>query len=409
MFCFLYLTMEEITFSEILAVSSAIAQKSQVSTLRDVSLAIRKEVSSETQGIFIIAGIRGSGKTTLLAALSQNHNSLFVNVEIILRHGVKLLDFLHYASAKGYHHILLDEIHALPDWEKDIKIFYDETKGKIVLSGSSAIILRAKASELSRRARTYEMKPFSFREYLSFQTGKKFPLLAIKDIIDFPTRQKWEREIAAELPKYSSYTQFDALPAAYFEKNKETYVNILERTVRYDLASLREIDVHYLEHTFRAIKIIAASPPGELGYSGLASSLGIGIKLAREIVYSLGQTGMVTLVPPSGSGKKAVRKEEKILLPLSLRAALCNHYGFSIPVGSIREDFFVQHVGKCTYLKTGKERRTPDFVVGDYIFEVGGPSKGFEQIKGMKNAYIVKEGLPAGERELPLCLFGFLY
>ncbi len=401
--------MEEITFSEIMSVSGAIAQKSQVNILREVSQAIFQEISPVPQGIFVIAGIRGSGKTTLLAALSQEQNSLFVNVEILVRHGVKLLDFLHYAYAKGYRYFLLDEIHALSEWEKDLKIFYDETKGKIVLSGSSAIMLRAKGSELARRVHTYEIKPFSFREYLSFQTGKHFPIITIKDILDLPTRRRWEKEIAAYLPQYLPYTQFEALPAAYFEKNKETYINILERTVRYDLASLREVDVHYLEHVFRAVKIIASSSPGELSYSGLASSLGIGIKLAREIVYSLGQTGMATLVPPSGSGAHAVRKEEKILLPLSLRAAYCSHYGYSVPVGSLREDFFVQHVGKCTYLKTGKERRTPDFVVGDYVFEVGGPSKGFEQIKGMKNAYVVKEGLPSGERELPLYLFGFLY
>ena len=96
-------------------------------------------------------------------------------------------------------------------------------------------------------------------------------------------------------------------------------------------------------------------------------------------------------------------------MPLSFRSALCSYYGLSVPKGSLREDFFIQHVGKCFYLKTGKERRTPDFLVQDYIFEVGGPSKGFEQIKSLKNAFIVKDGLSVGDREIPLSLFGLLY
>ncbi len=402
--------MDEKLFSELVVISSAIAEQSKVSQLREQSKNILSELLAKNRGVFVIAGLRGTGKTTILAEIySQEKNSLFINAEVLLKHTIRLLDFLHYALAKGYKTVLIDEIHAVSSWEKDIKLFYDETKQKIVVSGSSAIALKAKSSELSRRAHTFEIKPFSFREYLMFQTKKQFPVIRLQDLIEPETRKKLEKDIQPYLHYFLPYIQFDALPAAFFDKNQETYINILERVIRYDLVSLREVDTLYLENTFRAIKVIASSSPGELSYSSLASSLGVGIKLTKQIVSSLQQTGMIYLIPPAGAGKKAVRKEEKILMPLSFRAALCNHYNLPIPQGAVREDFFIQHVSGCRYLKSGKERRTPDFVVRDYIFEVGGHSKSVAQIKGWKNAYLVKEMVSSSENEISLYLFGFLY
>lgn len=402
--------MEEKIFSSILTVSTGIAEKAKVDMLRELSKTIFKDVSSVKKGVFIIAGVRGSGKTTILAHLYEKEkNALFVNAESILKYAASLLDFLHYAYAKGYKTFLIDEIHALPNWEKDIKIFFDETKEKIIISGSSAIALKVKGSELSRRASFYETRPLSFREYIFFRTGKYLPKVSIKDMTNLKKRRELEKLIAPYLNYFSPYIQFDALPAAFFEKNKDVYINIVERTIRYDLASLREIDASYVDNVFRAVKIIATSSPGELSYSSLTSSLGVGIKLAKEIINSLAQTGIVYKIPPYGKGKKAVRKEEKILMPLSFRNALCSYYGISPPKGSLREDFFVQHVGRCFYLKTGIKRRTPDFVVGDCIFEVGGPSKGYKQIKHMEKAFLVKEAIPLGNKEIPLYLFGLLY
>lgn len=400
--------MDEKVFSEIVTVSSAIAEQGKVEVLRDQSRLIVEEIQTLKQGVFIVAGLRGTGKTTLLAYIyAHEKDALFINAEMLLRHSIELLDCLHYAMAKGYKTIFIDEIHVFSGWEKDIKIFYDETRAKIVISGSSAIALRAKGSELSRRARTFRLAPLSFREYLQFKTEKRFPVITIKEIIT--RRVELEKQIRPYFAYFQMYCSFDALPAAYFEQNKEIYLNILERIARYDLIHLREIDTSYIENVFRAVRIIVGSPPGELSYSGLASALGIGIKLARTIIYSLEQAGVVYLVSPAGVGKKAVRKEEKILMPLSFRAALCAHYSLPLPTGGVREDFFVQHVGTCFYLKTGKERRTPDFVVDGKVFEIGGSSKSMGQITSMENAYLVKEEAVGSDKEIPLYLFGFLY
>ena len=45
-----------------------------------------------------------------------------------------------------------------------------------------------------------------------------------------------------------------------------------------------------------------------------------------------------------------------------------------------------------------------------YIFEVGGKSKGFDQIKDLPNSFVVADDIEIGfGNKIPLWLFGFLY
>jgi uncharacterized protein len=52
-----------------------------------------------------------------------------------------------------------------------------------------------------------------------------------------------------------------------------------------------------------------------------------------------------------------------------------------------------------------------DFTIDDtYTFEIGGPSKTGEQIKGVPNAYIAADGIKGGSgNKIAIWLFGFLY
>jgi len=50
------------------------------------------------------------------------------------------------------------------------------------------------------------------------------------------------------------------------------------------------------------------------------------------------------------------------------------------------------------------------FVDDMYLFEVGGPSKTFDQIKNIPSSYLVLDDIETGfGNRIPLWLFGFLY
>ena len=52
-----------------------------------------------------------------------------------------------------------------------------------------------------------------------------------------------------------------------------------------------------------------------------------------------------------------------------------------------------------------------DFLVDKkYLFEIGGKSKSFEQIKDIENSFVVADDIEIGSgNRIPMWLFGFLY
>ena len=48
--------------------------------------------------------------------------------------------------------------------------------------------------------------------------------------------------------------------------------------------------------------------------------------------------------------------------------------------------------------------------MGEFVFEIGGAKKSFEQIMNMPNSFIAADGIEVGVgNKIPLWLFGFLY
>lgn len=402
--------MDERQFSNIVSASLRMAENANVENLRESSAAVIRNIVKSNRGVFVVHGLRGTGKTTVLSEISkQTEKSLYLSGEVILKYGADLLEVFHHSEKAGYNTLLIDEIHAMPGWEKNVKIFYDESHGKIIASGSSATALKTKGSELSRRAELYEIKPLSFREYIYFRTGKRLPKITLEDILNKEKRTGLSKAVFPHTNLFDQYLRKDALPASFFENKQHAYMNIVERIVRYDLETLHEIDSEYIEAAFKIIKLTATSSPDKLSYSKIADSIERSVKFTKHAVSLLSSAGLFHIVTPKGIGHKAIRSEDKIHMPLSFRSALCSKYGVDPSIGGLREDFFIQHVPDTQYIKTGSSRRTPDYQVGNYIFEIGGSSKGWDQLKNMKNAYLVKESVTVEKNEIPLYLFGLLY
>ena len=77
-------------------------------------------------------------------------------------------------------------------------------------------------------------------------------------------------------------------------------------------------------------------------------------------------------------------------------------------IGTVRETFFYNQLSRaCKVNYPGKG----DFLVNDqYLFEVGGPRKTFDQIKDIENSFLAIDEVEFGRgNRIPLWLFGFLY
>lgn len=76
-------------------------------------------------------------------------------------------------------------------------------------------------------------------------------------------------------------------------------------------------------------------------------------------------------------------------------------------IGNVRETFFFSALRVVCPVTTSN---VSDFTVGGYTFEVGGKNKSQKQVHDVENAYIVKDDIEYGMRNvIPLWTFGFLY
>lgn len=389
-------------FGELLAISEKF-RREEYAHKRDVYEQIT-DVREKYKGIIGIYGLRGVGKTVLLNQIAKEYSHAFYfSVEHLLRRGIRLYDFLKHLHNQGYNEIFIDEIQKYPDWPLETKLFYDDYKPLIWLSGSSAVAIQEKSADLSRRMTLIKVKPFTFREYLRFKRGAELPEVSIDELLD--RKNELTKEIAPYLDEFDPYLTSHALPAAYFEKSPDIYERILRRVIEQDMLALKKMDAFYLEAAYRILNFSATSSPDKLSFSKLSSSIGKNINLVMEIVRLFGLSGLFNITLPYASGHKLVRVEPKILFTPSIRSAVCKGVNKQPTKGALREDFFIFHVPEAHYLKTERKRKTPDYIYKDIVFEVGGPSKNRMQAK---RGYIVTDSLDFEKNKVPLILFGLL-
>ena len=144
------------------------------------------DIPMDTQKIVSLIGVRRSGKTYILYGLIEqlrqqidNHNTIYINFEDDRLYPIVLKDL--DGLLEGYYEIypqkrdekvylFLDEVQNIEGWEKYVRRIYDTEKVQIFVTGSSSKLLSSEiATSLRGRTITYEVFPFSFREYVSYK------------------------------------------------------------------------------------------------------------------------------------------------------------------------------------------------------------------------------------------------
>ncbi|MDD3591339.1 MAG: ATP-binding protein [Sulfurovum sp.] len=136
--------------------------------------------------IVSLIGVRRSGKSSILFDLIQKlrvdtprENIIYLNFEddrffpLRLEHLDAILEgYFELFPAKRDEkiYLFLDEVQVVEGWELYVRRIYDTFNISIFITGSSAKLLSTEiATSLRGRTITFEIFPFSFKEYLSFK------------------------------------------------------------------------------------------------------------------------------------------------------------------------------------------------------------------------------------------------
>ena len=348
-----------------------------------------------------IAGLRGIGKTVLLLQLAKECNGVYFSADDRSLRGIDLYDVIKSLADAGHSKIFIDEIHSKPEWDEDLKTAYDEDLAYIAFTGSSAIELKDLKADLSRRVVVERLKPASFREWLEIKKSVRIPLFSLEQLIEnkasITSKYAFANKFLEEYCKNGGVL-YDA--KAFFYK---TILSTIETIAVKDFSAIKTVGKDTAENFFKLLQLVASSKPMELSYSKIGEAIGKDKVWVMRFLSNVEKTETLKRVYPCGQGLQPFRKEAKYYLPFPYRASLCEALNKTPDVGSLREEFFVNHVD-CCYLKNSP-KQTPDFKVLDKTFEIGGKNKG-----GRQNPdYIVTDSLDTTKNKIPLFTIGTLY
>ncbi len=300
-----------------------------------------------------------------------------------------------------FKNIFIDEVHRKKDWDISIKSIYDEHEARIIFSGSSALDITKTGADLSRRVVLRELKPVSFREFLNIRKDYNIEIVSFNNIIK--NKISLNKKYSESYQYFEEYLEYGGV---LYQKSGffEALENSIRKVILQDLSVLRDINLKYETDAYKLLYFIARSPPFETNYSSVARELEVSKTMAIRLVKDLESAGLIICIMPCQKKGINLKKEPKIYLTIPLRKFFAKQ-GVEINKGSIREEFFVNHVRDICYLKGVRGEKMPDFRFENKIFEIGGVSK----TKYQKPDYIVSEGLAVEDNKIPLFLFGFVY
>jgi predicted AAA+ superfamily ATPase len=396
--------MDEMLFSKVVIRSEEEKEKALQYTKKRY---LYEKIKNIPKGYFTgIYGLRGIGKTILLLQLAnETKNSLYFSADASYLKLDDLYEITNFALSKGYKNIFIDEINYKRNWQQDLKTIYDEGEVRIFFSGSAALEIK-KGADLSRRALIFLLKPLSFREYLLIKKGAEnlFPISA-SELFDEDKR----KTKITETSKFNSYLHeyFKKGGLLYPSDDTENYYQALENTlakiIHSDLEYLRAIDTRLENAIYKILEWIAMSPVGEVNYSSLSSKIEITKPTLIRIIDDLVKIGLIRRVFSCGKG--SVRKEPKLFLAFPFREFLNSLFIKKSDLGTLREEFFVNHLDKICYVKGKRGEKMPDYKIEGKIIEIGGAGKGFYQ----NPDFVMRESVTFEEKVIPLYLAGFLY
>ena len=334
------------------------------------------------QHIFLaLVGPRGAGKTIMLKQmLSETDSSFYISLDTQKPEN-GLFSFAKEASESGVKLLLLDEVHAYPDFEMEIKKIYDFLDIKVIFTSSSSISLHESAYDLSRRVRLLQVAPFSFREFLFFEKTQSFPPLTFDAMVNEKSAREYYGKTMYAEALFERYLHGRNYPFTLGKDDlNPIFRSILETIINKDIILTGRATPNEAMDIRRLMAFVGNSPAEDISYTSLSRNLGITKYKAEKYTELLEKAFVLKRIMPKGSN---VLREPKILLALPYRLL---YKTYKECLGSLREDFFtdsVKYLGlEPNYLKSSRGKKTPDYTLNDIVIEVGGTSKGISQFKG---------------------------
>lgn len=249
---------------------------------------------------------------------------------------------------------------------------------------------------------SYYLPGLSFREYLNLSYGMQLPAYSLEDIlshkIEFP-------ETRLPLPLFKEYMMKGYYPFFRDPGYEQRLRNVIGLTVENDIPIYASMNIASTKKIRQLLYIISQSVPFKPNFTKIGQMIDVHRNQVTDFLYYLERAGIIAQLRGETGGIRLLGKVEKVYLDnTNLIYALAENKS---DIGNIRETFFLSQMKVYNDVFSSEKS---DFRIENFTFEVGGQGKQQKQIEGIENAYIVKDNIEYGYKNIiPLWHFGFNY
>ena len=359
-----------------------------------------------------IKGTRGVGKTTFLLQYAKekfganDRKCLYINMNNFYFQEKGISDFAGEFYRNGGRVLLIDQVFKQPNWSSDLRRCYDNyPELKIVFTGSSVMRLKEENPELNGIVKSYNLRGFSFREFLNYMSGNSFSSYSLNDIIE--NHEQIATQILTKinpLEYFQDYIHHGYYP--FFLENRNYSENLLKTMnmmTEVDILLIKQIELKYLTKIKTLFYLLALEGPKSPNISNLAKEINTSRATVMNYIKYLSDSRLINII--YSVGQDFPKKPAKVIMNNSnLIYAI---YPIHIEQQEVMETFFVNALlskhtinegNKCGYYIIDRNRH---FRVCDA-----------ENTKMRLNndTIYVRYNMKVGkDNKIPLWLFGFLY
>ncbi len=374
---------------------------------------VRRDLMDEidwTARLIGIKGTRGVGKTTFLLQYAKekfgyDRSCLFINMNNFYFSQCSLVDFAGEFVKRGGKVLLIDQVFKLPHWNHDLRTCYERYPNlKIVFTGSSVMRLKDENPELNGIVHSYNLRGFSFREFLNLQTDNHFQPYTLDEIL---TRH--EHIAKTILPNvnplnyFQDYIHHGFYPFFLEKRNfSENLLKTMNMMIEVDILLIKQIELKYLSKIKKLLYLLAVDGPVAPNISQLATDIQTSRATVMNYIKYLADARLINMVYPKG--ETFPKKPAKIMMHNT--NLMYSIYPVKVEEQDVLETFFVNSLWKDHKVNKG-ERGTSFLVDNSLNFRICGEG---HKIKGNPGVYYAMHRMELGYgNKIPLWMFGFLY
>ena len=357
-----------------------------------------------------IKGTRGVGKTTFLIQYAQEYHRqdrscLYININNFYFQGRSLVDFAADFVKHGGKTLLVDQVFKMVDWSEQLRQCYERfPKLKIVFTGSSVMRLKEENAELNGIVTPYNLRGFSFREFLNLQTGHTFPCYSLDEIL--LRHEAIARSVLSDvkpLDYFQDYLHHGFYPFFLEKRNfAENLLKTMNMMIEVDILLIQKIEQKYLSKIKKLFYILATKGASAPNVSSLAKETDLSRATVMNYIKYLADARLVNLVYKPGDSFP--KKPAKVMLHNPNLAF--SIYPLSVSEKDVLESFLVNSLWKDHAVSKGEKEKT--YIV-DGAKQLNVCADKLPTRMEQETWHAVRKKELGHDHVVPLWLFGFLY